>query len=95
MPLFVEPALREILRTGPAKPDEPASFTFIDLFAGIGGMRFGFETAGGAALLPASGIRGHRNLSEKLWERGTSDSEKSHRCDTEGTRDQAQTVLEH
>ena len=32
-------------RTGP--PRQEANFRFIDLFAGIGGMRLGFESAGG------------------------------------------------
>lgn len=39
-------ALRDIVRIDePSEP--PASFTFADLFAGIGGSRLGFESAGG------------------------------------------------
>lgn len=51
-PAMVGLAIREILRSVPAKPVEPAGeradgFTFIDLFAGIGGIRLGFQRAGG------------------------------------------------
>ncbi|WP_440225327.1 DNA (cytosine-5-)-methyltransferase [Dokdonella sp. MW10] len=47
-PQLVAPALQEILRMNRSSaPDKPASFTFADLFAGIGGIRIGFERAGG------------------------------------------------
>src|SRR5271170_2282493 len=50
IPLYIEPALREILRSVSRSDKRPASFTFIDIFAGIGGMRAGFESAGGRCI---------------------------------------------
>lgn len=48
LPSRIEPALREVLRNilrPIARPE--GRFRFIDLFAGIGGIRLGFEAAGG------------------------------------------------
>ncbi len=46
LPIARQLALREILRTVP-RQSEQADFTFIDLFAGIGGIRAGFKAAHG------------------------------------------------
>lgn len=50
-PALLEPALREILRDAPVLAmQDNRRFTFVDLFAGIGGIRLGFESAGGECI---------------------------------------------
>jgi DNA (cytosine-5)-methyltransferase 1 len=46
-PAFVAAALRDIIGATRRETADDGEFTFVDLFAGIGGMRAGFEHAGG------------------------------------------------
>lgn len=46
LPIARQLALKEILRSIPRQPEQ-CEFSFIDLFAGIGGIRAGFNAAGG------------------------------------------------
>lgn len=51
-PAYLADALRQrVLPIAPDTPATPPAFTFIDLFAGIGGIRQGFENLGGQCLL--------------------------------------------
>ena len=46
-PQIIVPAIEKVLAVTPFERNGPAHFTFIDLFAGIGGIRIGFQKYGG------------------------------------------------
>jgi DNA (cytosine-5)-methyltransferase 1 len=47
LPLVRQLALKEVMRSVPRQSETPFDFTFIDLFAGIGGIRSGFTSVNG------------------------------------------------
>lgn len=49
-PTVIVPALKELLKNQQQVPDNSDRFTFIDLFAGIGGIRAGFQSTGGKCI---------------------------------------------
>ena len=48
--MLIADVQRALYRTRPAGGGMAAQFSFVDIFAGIGGMRLGFEAAGGACV---------------------------------------------
>ena len=63
-PVMLEPALRDMLQTSPTgQPNNDRHFRFIDLFAGIGGMRMGFEANGGECVFTSE----WNNFSKKTY----------------------------
>jgi len=50
LPPLLRPALEQILATPPLVKTTDALFSFIDLFAGIGGTRYGFQKIGGECI---------------------------------------------
>lgn len=54
-PKYVASALQQMLLPFTTPKMGEGSFTFVDLFAGIGGIRLGFESAGGKCVFTSEG----------------------------------------
>ena len=62
---FVIPALKELLQD-PPQAEGASDFTFIDLFAGIGGIRMGFESTGGRCVFTSEWNPFARGLKKRI-----------------------------
>lgn len=70
VPKLVDEKVREIARARSADRSE-AAFRFIDLFAGIGGLRLGFEAIGGRCVFTSEWDR----FAQKTYQRNHSEAE--------------------
>lgn len=93
-PAMVGLAIRELLRSKSATPPQvldkrqDADFTFIDLFAGIGGIRFGFQQNGGRCVFTSE----WNTYSQKTYEANFG---KDHGLNGDITKVHADEVPEH
>lgn len=93
-PAMVGLAIRELLRSKSATPPpvldkrQDADFTFIDLFAGIGGIRLGFQQNGGRCVFTSE----WNNYSQKTYEANFG---KDHELNGDITKVHADEVPEH
>lgn len=60
---------KQIIETFKLKPGKSVDFRFIDLFAGIGGMRLGFESAGGVCVFSSEFEKMRRQPMRKIMVR--------------------------
>ncbi|CAN7805691.1 DNA (cytosine-5-)-methyltransferase [Paraburkholderia hospita] len=76
-PVIAEAALRELVdaKTRKAGSDGEPDFRLIDLFAGIGGIRRGFEAHGGRCVFTSE----WNDFSKKTYQENYRDGEKDHR----------------
>ncbi|WP_310065589.1 DNA (cytosine-5-)-methyltransferase [Paraburkholderia caledonica] len=75
-PRIAEAALREMLHTNArnSHPESRADFQFIDLFAGIGGIRRGFEAHGGQCVFTSE----WNEFSKKTYQQNHQDASHAH-----------------
>jgi DNA (cytosine-5)-methyltransferase 1 len=91
-PATLETALRELLRGGADAPAASARFRFVDLFAGIGGIRMGFEAHGGECVFTSE----WNPFSKKTYlENYTQDQDRHHTFLGDITACEASDVPDH
>ena len=87
-PQIVVPALEKALSIAPFASRETALFTFIDLFAGIGGIRIGFQEFGGECVYTSE----WNDFSQKTY---SANFGSKHPLDGDITKVEADTIPDH